>query len=231
MKTVVRNVCVVALALCGVLIQPSMSQTSETVIALQSKLSSQAAGGASTFNISFGSLDQGLLALANKPTSADGAGAFAAWYTANSRTFVSWNGVVGSAITDSDLFIRNYTQDTSAENRAGDALTSIFNPTKDNRALAFVSYEFAPGGGISEIGLFDLGFSWGNPADTAQYPLGLYDFINLNTDATAIYGSVNPSQGDFGTLTTSSVPEPSSASLLLLGGLALAAVRRLRKNV
>jgi len=230
MKSVV-NVTALALALCGVLINPAMSQTSETVLALQSKLSSQASGGSSTFNVSFGSLDQGLLALASKPTSADGAGAFAAWYAANSRTFVSWNGVVGSAITDSDSFIRYYGPDTTVENREGAALTSIFNPAKDNRALAFVSYEFAPGGGISEIGLFDLGFSWGNGADTEQFPLGLYDFINLNTDATAIYGSVNPSVGPSGTLGTSPVPEPSSASLLLLGGLALAAVRRLRKNV
>jgi len=230
MKTVVK-VSVAALALCGVLVQPVMSQTSETVLALQSKLSSQAQGGNSAFNISFGSLNQGLLSLANKPTTADGAGAFAAWYAANSRTFVSWNGVVGSDIEGSDAFIRYYGADTSVENRAGGALTSIFNPAQDNRALAFVSYEFAPGGGISEIGLFDLGFDWGNGADTEQFPLGLYDFINLNTDATAVYGTVNPSQGDLGTLTTSSVPEPSSASLLLLGSLALAAVRRLRKNV
>jgi len=230
MKTAV-NVTALALALCGVLISPAMSQTSETTLALQSKLSSQALGGASTFNISFGSLNQGLLSLASKPTTADGAAAFAAWYSANSRTFVSWNGVVGSAITDSDSFIRYYGPDTSVENRAGGGLTSIFNPAQDNRALAFVSYEFAPGGGISEIGLFDLGFNWGNAADSAQFPLGLYDFVNLNTDATAVYGSVNPSVGPSGTLGTSSVPEPSSASLLVLGGLALAAVRRLRKNV
>ena len=230
MKSAVK-VSVVALALFGVLVNPVMSQTSETVLALQSKVASQAQGGNSAFNISFGSLNQGLLALANKPTTADGAGAFAAWYAANSRTFVSWNGVVGSDITDSDAFIRYYGPDTAIENRAGGALTSIFNPAEDNRALAFVSYEFAPGAGITEIGLYDLGFDWGNGADTAQFPLGLYDFINLNTDATAIYGAVNPSQGDFGTLTTSSVPEPSSASLLLLGGLALAAVRRFRKNV
>ena len=230
MKPAVK-VSVVALALFGVLVNPVMSQTSETVLALQSKVASQAQGGNSAFNILFGSLNQGLLALANKPTTADGAGAFAAWYAANSRTFVSWNGVVGSDITDSDAFIRYYGPDTAIENRAGGALTSIFNPAEDNRALAFVSYEFAPGAGITEIGLYDLGFDWGNGADTAQFPLGLYDFINLNTDATAIYGAVNPSQGDFGTLTTSSVPEPSSASLLLLGGLALAAVRRFRKNV
>ena len=230
MKTVLKR-CLAGLALCGALIHPAMSATSEVVIALQSKLSSQVQGGVSTFNISFGSLNQGLQSLANKPITADGAGAFAAWYAANSRTFVNWNGVIGSDITDSDAFIRYYGPDTSVENRAGGALTSIFNPAQDNRALAFVSYEFAPGGGITEIGLFDLGFDWGNGADTEQFPLGLYDFINLNTDATAIYGAVNPSQGDLGTLTTSSVPEPSSASLLLLGGLALAAVRRFRKNV
>jgi len=140
MKTAVK-ISVAALALCGVLMNPALSQTSETVLALQSKLASEALGGASTFNISFGSLNQGLLALANKPTSADGAGAFAAWYSANSRTFVSWNGVVGSAITDSDSFIRYYGPDTSVDNRAGDALPSIFNPAQDNRALAFVSYE------------------------------------------------------------------------------------------
>ncbi|NBT49160.1 MAG: hypothetical protein EBT07_15325, partial [Actinobacteria bacterium] len=77
MKSVVK-VSVAALALCGVLVQPVMSQTSETVLALQSKLSSQAQGGNSSFNISFGSLNGGLLSLANKPTTADGAGAFAA---------------------------------------------------------------------------------------------------------------------------------------------------------
>ena len=230
MKTVV-NVTALALALCSVLINPAISQTSETTLGLQSKLSSQASGGASTFNIAFGSLDQGLLALASKPTSADGAGAFAAWYAANSRTFISWDGVVGSAITDSDSFIRYYGSDTSVETRAGAALTSIFNPAKDNRALAFVSYEFAPGGGITEIGLFDLGFSWGNGADSEQFPLGLYDLINLNTDVTAVYGAVDPATGPSGTLITSSVPEPSSASLMLLGGLALAAVRRFRKNL
>ena len=230
MKTVLK-LTLAAVALSVALIHPAISATSEVALALQSKLSSQAQGGVSTFNISFGSLNQGLIALANKPTTADGAGAFAAWYAANSRTFVNWNGVIGSDITDSDAFIRYYGPDTAIENRAGGALTSIFNPAQDNRALAFVSYEFAPGGGITEIGLFDLGFDWGNGADTEQFPLGLYDFINLNTDATAIYGTVNPSQGDFGTLTTSSVPEPSSASLLLLGGLALAAVRRFRKNV
>lgn len=230
MKTVLK-LTLAGVALSIALIQPAISATSEVALALQSKLSSQAQGGVSTFNVSFGSLNQGLIALANKPTTADGAGAFAAWYNANSRTFVSWTGVVGSAITDSDEFIRYYGPDTSVENRAGGALTSIFNPAQDNRALAFVSYEFAPGGGITEIGLFDLGFDWGNGADTEQFPLGLYDFINLNTDATAIYGTVNPSQGDFGTLTTSSVPEPSSASLLLLGGLAIVAVRRFRKSV
>ena len=230
MKTVLK-LTLAAVALSVALIHPAISATSEVALALQSKLSSQAQGGVSTFNISFGSLNQGLIALANKPATADGAGAFAAWYAANSRTFVNWNGVIGSDITDSDAFIRYYGPDTTVENRAGGALTSIFNPAQDNRALAFVSYEFAPGGGITEIGLFDLGFDWGNGADTEQFPLGLYDFINLNTDATAIYGAVNPSQGDFGTLTTSSVPEPSSVSLLLLGGLALAAVRRFRKNV
>ena len=230
MKTVLK-LTLAAVALSVALIHPAISATSEVALALQSKLSSQAQGGVSTFNISFGSLNQGLIALANKPATADGAGAFAAWYAANSRTFVNWNGVIGSDITDSDAFIRYYGPDTSVENRVGGALTSIFNPAQDNRALAFVSYEFAPGGGITEIGLFDLGFDWGNGADTEQFPLGLYDFINLNTDATAIYGAVNPSQGDFGTLTTSSVPEPSSASLLLLGGLALAAVRQFRKNV
>jgi hypothetical protein len=231
MKTVVK-VSVAALALCAGLIQPVMSQqSSETTLILQSKLSSQTPGGASTYNISFGSLNQGLLSLASKPTTADGSAAFAAWYSANSRTFVSWNGVVGSSIDGSDAFVRYYGPDTSVATRAGGSLTSIFNPTQDNRALAFVSYEFAPGDGISEIGLFDLGFDWGNGANGELFPLGLYDFINLNTDAKAVYGSVNPGQGDLGTLTTSSVPEPSSASLLLLGSLALAAVRRFRKNV
>jgi hypothetical protein len=96
--------------------------------------------------------------------------------------------------------------------------------------LAFVSY--SSGSTVESIALFDLGFDWANPADTGSYPLGAYDAIDLYAgQVTAIYGTADASAGTYGTLTTSSVPEPSSFSLMLLGATALVALRRLRKNV
>ena len=209
----------------------AMAETTEVTVNLLSTIKKQGLVGGDTFNVSFGSLNGGLLDLASKPVNANGAAGFATWYGANSRTLLNWNGVNGSLVTDSEDYYRYYGLDTSVSTRAGGPLTSIFSSTLNNRALAFVTWESSPGSGIEQIGLFDLGFDWGNGADTEQYPLGLYDAFTLSSDAVAIYGSTNPSDGDFGSLTTSSVPEPSSASLLLLGSLALAAVRRFRKNV
>ena len=205
---------------CAVMASSGFAQTTTAVTYnLLSKINSPSGNAQDVFNVSFGSLNGGLLSLANNKTGVDGAASFFAWYGSNARSLVSWNGVVGADITpESDSYYRQAT------------LTSIWSSTQDNQALAFVSH--STGSTVDSIALFDLGFQWANPADTGSFPFGAYDAIDLYAgQATAIYGTADASAGTYGTLTTSSVPEPSSVSLLLLGGVALAAVRRFRKNV
>jgi hypothetical protein len=61
--------------------------------------------------------------------------------------------------------------------------------------------------------------------------LGVYDIFTLASNTvTAVYGSTDNAVGDNGTLYTSTVPEPSSASLMLLGAAGVLALRRLRKT-
>lgn len=205
------------------------AQTTEVTMNLLSQLSRENGDGSGQFDISFGSLNGGLASLLSKGSTADGAAGFAAWYGSNSRSLLSWNGVTGSSITDSDAFYRYYGADTSIDTRVGGPLTSIYDGTKDNRALAFVSY--SSGGVVQEVGLYDFGFDWGNPADTAAYPLGVYDIFTLASNTVnVIYGAANDSAGNYGTISTSTVPEPSSASLMLLGAAGVLALRRLRKN-
>lgn len=210
-------------------LSPVHAQTTEVTVNLLSKLSKSDGDGSGQFNISFGSLNGGLVSLLSKDSSADGAAGFATWYGNNSRTLLSWNGVTGSSIVDNDSFYRYYGADTSVETRVGGPLTSIFSNSLDNRALAFVSY--SNGGVVQEVGLYDFGFNWGNPADTAAYPLGVYDIFTLaSSTVTAVYGSTDDNIGANGTIYTSTVPEPSSASLMLLGAAGMLALRRLRKT-
>jgi len=210
-------------------LSPAHAQTTEVTVNLLSKLSKSDGDGSGQFNISFGSLNGGLVSLLSKDSSADGAAGFATWYGNNSRTLLSWNGVTGSSIVDNDSFYRYYGADTSVETRVGGPLTSIFSNSLDNRALAFVSY--SNGGVVQEVGLYDFGFNWGNPADTAAYPLGVYDIFTLaSSTVTAVYGSTDDNIGANGTISTSTVPEPSSASLMLLGAAGMLALRCLRKT-
>ena len=209
-----------ALIACAMIASSGFAQTTTAVTYnLLSKIDRPSGSAGDVFNISFGSLNGGLLSLANNKSGVDGADAFFTWYGNNSRTLVNWNGVVGADITpESDDYYRQ------------GLLTSIWSNTQDNQALAFVSH--SNGSSVDSIALFDLGFQWANPADTGLFPFGAYDAIDLFAgQATAVYGAADSSAGTYGTLTTSSVPEPSSISMLLLGGVALAAVRRFRKNV
>jgi len=208
-----------ALIACAMMASSGFGQTTTAVTYnLLSKINRPSGSAGDVFNISFGSLNGGLLSLANNKSGVDGADAFFTWYGNNSRSLVNWNGVVGADITpESDDYYRQ------------GLLTSIWSNTQDNQALAFVSH--SNGSSVDSIALFDLGFQWANPADTGLFPFGAYDAIDLYAgQATAVYGTADASAG-YGTLSTSSVPEPSSASLLLIGGVALAAVRRFRKNV
>jgi hypothetical protein len=187
---------------------------------------------ADAFEISFGSLNGGRASLLSKDSSANGAAGFASWYAANSRTFLSWTGgVVGANIVESDDFIRYYGPNESFETRQGDSLTSIFSNSQDNEALAFITYSF--GGSVTEVGLFTFNTNWSNPSDPNFGATGLFDVFTLSAgNVSAVYGSADPAANDgYGVLSTSSVPEPSSMSLMLFGATALVALRRLRKNV
>lgn len=207
------------------------AQTAEVTANLISTIGRQANGtSGDVFQLSFGSLNGGLASLLTKDSSANGAAGFASWYASNSRTLLDWGSVNGASITDSDNFYKYFGVDTTVTTRAGDQLNSIWSSSLDNRALAFVSY--SDGTTIQEVGLYDLGFSWTSPTDPIAVAFGLSENFTLSAEQmTAIYGAVNGSALPAGALATSSVPEPSSFSLMLLGASALVALRRLRKNV
>ena len=207
------------------------AQTAEVTANLLSTIQRQANGtSGDVFQLSFGSLNGGLASLLTKDSSANGAAGFASWYASNSRTLLNWGSVTGSSITDSDAYYKYYGVDTDVSTRAGGPLNSVWSSTLDNRALAFVSY--SDGTTIQEVGLYDLGFSWTSPTDPVALAFGLSENFTLSADQmTAIYGAANGSALPTGALTTSSVPEPSSTSLMLFGATALVALRRLRKNV
>jgi hypothetical protein len=207
------------------------AQNAEVTANLLSTIQRQAGGtSGDVFQLSFGSLNGGLASLLTKDSSANGAAGFASWYASNSRTLLDWGSVTGSSISDSDTYYRYYGVDTDVSTRAGGPLTSIWSSTLDNRALAFVSY--SDGTTIQEVGLYDLGFSWTSPTNPIALAFGLSENFTLSADQmTAIYGAANGSALPTGALTTSSVPEPSSVSLLIFGASALVALRRLRKNV
>jgi hypothetical protein len=233
MKQALKIVTLIALG-AGFNISAVVAAETETTATLLSKIQRQDSGNrqaADAFEISFGSLNGGRASLLSKDSSANGAAGFASWYAANSRTFLSWGGVVGANIVDSDDFIRYYGPNTSFETRQGDSLTSIFSNTQNNEALAFITYSF--GGSVTEVGLFTFNTNWSDPSDPNFGATGLFDIFTLSADnVSAVYGSADPAaNGGYGVLSTSSVPEPSSMSLMLFGATALVALRRLRKNV
>jgi hypothetical protein len=208
----------------------AQAQNAEVTVNLISTIARQSGGSAAdTFQVSFGSLNGGLASLLTKDETADGAAGFAAWYGNNSRTLLNWGSVTGANITDNDSFYKYYGVDTNVPTYAGAPLTSIWSSTQDNRALAFVSY--SDGFTIQEIGLYDLGFSWTSPSDPIAVAFGLSENWTLAaSQVTAIYGAADAASGTYGALTTSTVPEPSSASLMLLGTAGVLALRRLRKS-
>lgn len=208
----------------------SNAATTEVSANLLSTINRQSGGSTGdVFSVSFGSLNGGLTSLLTRDVSANTAAGFATWYSANSRTLLDWGSVQGSSITDNDSFYKYYGLDSSSPIYKGSALTSIFDPALNNRALAFVTYSSS--GTVQEVGLYDLGFDFANPANSSDWPLGIAsDFLTLSSDATAIYGATSPGTGSYGALsTTATVPEPSASLLLLVGGMAFAAVRQFRK--
>ena len=219
----------IAVALMGA---HAIAQTpTELNLSLLSKLGTEGStvGTAGPFSISFGSYNgTSLGTLFNTSVSygSDLAG-FATWYGNNSRTIYTWTGINGSLINkNNENYYRNFSSDPQTELYAGAAPNSIYNASYNNNIFAFVT----TGSGASlQLALIDLGIQWANPAVATAGGV-LTDTVVFSAGNAVSYGGGINRSGQLIT-TTTSVPEPSAMSLMLLGGTALVALRRLRKNV
>jgi len=125
----------------------------------------------------------------------------------------------------------------------GNTPVSFFN----NKAMQVVVLSPLDGnntpGNLLQIGIYgayDFGaaaavnFMTSDVSDVNSFAFATSDLVAgdpAQIGATAIVGNGGPAGTSSFSLSTATVPEPSSASLLLLGASALVALRRLRKNV
>ena len=98
-------------------------------------------------------------------------------------------------------------------------------------------------GNLMEIGIYEaydfaaaaaVNFLTADVSDVNSFSFATYDFVASDPakiGANAIVGNGGPTGTSSFSLSTFAVPEPSSASLLMLGATAWVALRRLRKNV
>ena len=98
-------------------------------------------------------------------------------------------------------------------------------------------------GNLMQIGIYEaydfgalaaVNFMTADVTDVNSFAFATSDLVAgdpAQIGANAIVGNGGPTGTSSFNLSTSTVPEPSSASLLLLGATALVALRRLRKNV
>jgi len=154
-------------------------------------------------------------------------------YTA---AFLNTTSLLGQASGDNST---NYLAPGTGYTGAGiiDGFTS-----NDNIYAVFAQ---ATGSGDYRIGIFAAASYNGQGVAGSQVKFQLGDLatniMNLTTDAAGSQGAIAVGTGSLGgrsengfylgTATSTAVPEPSSMSLMLLGGTALVALRRLRKNV
>jgi len=206
----------------------------ELSLSLLAKLGVQGSGQSGSseqFSITFGayngnSLGQLFATATSYGTDVQG---FNTWYGANSRSIYTWSGVQGNLINNDDAaYYRNFSIDNTVDSYAGAPKTSIFSSQYDNSVFAFIS----TGSGASlELALIDLGLDWADPAwGTAGGVLSDTVVLNAGQSAVVYAGGVDRS-GQGLITTTTNVPEPSASALLLVGAVALGAVRRIRKNV
>jgi len=125
----------------------------------------------------------------------------------------------------------------------GNQPVSFFN----NKAMQVVVLSPVDGqntpGNLLQIGIYGaydfaalaaVNFLTADVSDVNSFAFATSDLVAgdpAQIGATAIVGSGGPAGTSSFSLSTLSVPEPSSASLLLLGATAMVALRRLRKNV
>ena len=125
----------------------------------------------------------------------------------------------------------------------GNQPVSFFN----NKAMQVVVLSPLDGqyrsGNLMQIGIYGaydfaaaaaVNFLTADVSDVNSFAFGTSDLVAgdpAQIGANAIVGNGGPTGTSSFNLSTATVPEPSSASLLLLGASALVALRRLRKNV
>jgi len=219
MKHSLKKVAALALAV-GLPLASGWAQTTEVTASLLSRLQNPTPNSDDTFTIRFGALNGGLQL---DPTSGWTASQVNSYWADYARTLLTWSNVVGSTTPQ----FRYYGSDTEDESYAGPSLTSVYSgaPGASNRAFALITSS-----DNSAFALLDFGFDFANPADNEAYPFGAFDTLPVNrATSTLWYGT--PSGTGNGTIgLVSSVPEPSSASLMLLGAAGVLALRRLRKS-
>ena len=125
----------------------------------------------------------------------------------------------------------------------GTQSASFFN----NKAMQVVVLSPLDGnnssGNLMQIGIYgaydfglgaEVNFSTSDVSDVNSFAFATSDMVSgesAQIGATAIVGNGGPTGTSSFSLSTFAVPEPSSASLLMLGATAWVALRRLRKNV
>jgi len=220
MKQSIIKLCltILALTICLPATNGLSQTTTEVTASLLSKLQNPTPNAADTFTIRFSALNGGLQI---DPSSGWTASQVDSYWTANARTLLTWSGAVGATTPQ----YRYYGSDTEDESYYAPALSSVFNAAANNQAFALITNS-----DNTAFAILDFGFNFANPADSAAYPFGAFDVLPISkATSTLWYGT--PSGNGAGTIgLVSSVPEPSSASLMLLGAAGVLALRRLRKN-
>lgn len=208
----------------GNVIQAQTNGPTELSVSLLARLGTQgtANGTSDTFSVSFGSFNGAYSGLLNaRTTYYNDANSFLSYFNANSRSIYTWTGVTGNLVDgDNAAYYRNFSIDTDVDSYAGTPPNSIWSSTFDNTVLALITNTTN-----NELALINLGINWSDPTvATAGGVLTDTVVLTAGSGSSAVWGSTHGSY-----INTTSVPEPSSASLMVLGTAGLLALRRLRK--
>jgi hypothetical protein len=208
----------------GNVIQAQTNGPTELSVSLLAKIGIQGttSGSSDTFSVSFGAFNgtySGLLDA--RTTYYNNAVSFLSYFNNNSRSIYTWSGVTGNLVDgESSAYYRNFSKDNTVDNYAGTPPNSIWSSSFDNTVLALITNTTN-----SELALINLGINWTDPTvPTASGVLTDTVVLTASGGSSAIWGSTH---GTY--INTTSVPEPSSASLMLLGAVGMMALRCLRK--
>ena len=225
MKTIFQTLMLITTVLASGVVQAQTNGPTELSVSLLAKLGTEGTtGGTSdTFTVSFGSFN-GTYAnlLGARTTYYNDSVAFLSYFNANSRSIYNWSGITGNLVDgENAAYYRNFSINPDTENYAGTPPVSIWSSVFDNTVLALITNTTN-----NQLALINLGINWSDPNVTTAGGV-LTDTVALTagSGSTAIWGSTHGSY-----INTTSVPEPSSASLMMIGAAGVLALRRLRKS-